>query len=305
MRKSSGKLPGLFLTSTLALSLASGNSLAGSTPLPPPASMQLLLLLALADNAMALTHRLLNESSAAKSVMASDNAEAKALHAEALKIYEQAVQANDAGDEAARDSALKKAKMTLFRAAILAKKKSAPGDHSHTVYKTRAESAAALLDAHQRIRKEKNAGADVVAVEEKARADMAAAEAAFKQDDVKTATQLIDQALSSLKGSLISLRDGSTLVRSLNFETPKEEYEYELDRNQSHTLLTNMLLQNKKLSEFSQKRFDKEMQQARALRKQAEEQAAADDYEMAIKTLEESTKHIVRAIRAAGVYIPG
>ena len=270
----------------------------------PPAPMQLLLL-ALADNAMALTHRLLNQSSAAKSIMASDNAQAKALHAEAMTLYEQALKAESAGDEAARDEALRKAKMKLFKAAQLAKAAPGLGDRSHSMYQQRASSAAALLDAHKRIREEKQAGAEAEALENKAIADIADANAAFERDDVDSAMQLIDQALRTLKHSLISMRDGTTLVRSLHFDSPKEEYEYELGRNQSHTLLTSILLQKKPLSENAKQRFDKDMEQAKALRQQAEEQAAGGDYEAAIKTLEESTRHIVRAIRAAGVYIPG
>ncbi len=270
----------------------------------PPVPMQLLLL-ALADNAMALTHRLLNESSAAKSVLASDNADAKALHAEAMKFYEQAIKADADGDTETRDQSLKKAKMSLFKAAQLAKKAPGLNDRSHSLYKRRAKSAAALLDAHKRIREELKPGTEVETLELKAIADIAAADASFKKDDVPGATKLIDQALSALKGSLIKMRNGTTLVRSLHFDTPKDEYEYELDRNQSHTLLTSILLQKKPLSENAKQRFDKDMSQARELRQQAEAQAEKGEYEAAIKTLEESTKHIVRAIRAAGVYIPG
>lgn len=287
----------------LTTSLATGSSLVSAAP-APTVPIQLLLL-ALADNAMALTHRLLNESSAAKSIKASDNADAKALRAEALEYYEEAVKADKAGDEAGRDAALKKAKMNLFKAAQLARAAPGLGDRSHSMFERRLKSADALLDAHRRIREETKAGSEVEALEKKAIADIDAAKAAFEKDDVDGANKIINKALGELKGSLITMRNGTTLVRSLHFETPKEEYEYELDRNQSHTLLTSILLQKKPLSENAKKRFDKDMKQAKALRKQAEELAAKGDYEAAIKTLEESTKHIVRAIRAAGVYIPG
>ena len=49
----------------------------------------------------------------------------------------------------------------------------------------------------------------------------------------------------------------------------------------------------------------KYMDMASSLRKQAETQASKGDYEAAIQTLEDSTKEIVRAIRGAGIYIPG
>jgi len=217
----------------------------------------------------------------------------------------QAAKADTSGDAEARDQALKAAKMKLFKAAKLAKQAPGLNDRSHSLYKRRAQSAAALLDAHKRIREELKPGAEVEALEGKAITDMAAANAAFEKDDVAAASRLIDQALSALKGSLISMRNGTTLVRTLHFDSPKEEYEYELDRNQSHTLLTTILLQKKPLSENARQRFDKDMAEAKALRKQAEAQAASGAYDLAIETLEKSTKHIVRAIRAAGVYIPG
>ncbi len=293
----------ILATTLLATTLLAGHATAGTTG-TPPVPMQLLLL-ALADNAMALTHRLLNESSAAKSIIASDNVEAKSLRDEAVALYEQAAKADASGNTEARDQALKRAKMKLFKAAQLAKAAPELDDRSHSLYQRRAQSAAALLDAHKRIREELKPGADVEALENKAIIDIAAANAAFEKDDVATATRLIDQALGALKGSLISMRNGTTLVRTLHFDTPREEYEYELDRNQSHALLTSILLQKKSLSENARQRFDKEMEEARTLRKQAEAQAASGAYDLAIETLEASTKHIVRAIRAAGVYIPG
>ena len=47
------------------------------------------------------------------------------------------------------------------------------------------------------------------------------------------------------------------------------------------------------------------MDTADTLRNRAEQQAAAGEYREAVSTLEQSTREIVRAIRSAGVYIPG
>jgi hypothetical protein len=41
------------------------------------------------------------------------------------------------------------------------------------------------------------------------------------------------------------------------------------------------------------------------LREDAESAAGEEQYEEAIELLEESTKELIRAIRSAGVYIPG
>ncbi len=303
MKREKSRLRATLGTALLATAIFVTHNTANAAN-PPPASMQLLLLV-LADNAMALTHRLLNDSSAAKSVLASDKADVKTLYSKAMEFYEQATRANASGDKETRDQALLQAKMALLKAAQRVKMAPELTDRSHSLFQRRTQSADALLDAHKRIRKELKTGADVEALENKAITDIAAANARFQKDDVDSAIRLIDQALSALKGSLISMRNGTTLVRTLHFDSPKEEYEYELDRNQSQTLLTSILLQKEPLSENAKQRFDKDMNTAKELRQQAETQATRGEYEAAIKTLKESTQHIVRAIRAARAYISG
>jgi cellobiose-specific phosphotransferase system component IIA len=50
---------------------------------------------------------------------------------------------------------------------------------------------------------------------------------------------------------------------------------------------------------------DMNMKIADDLRSQALDQAEQGDFDAAVKTLENSTGQIIRAIRAAGIYIPG
>jgi len=47
------------------------------------------------------------------------------------------------------------------------------------------------------------------------------------------------------------------------------------------------------------------LDKAEALRKRAEKAAGKKDFDTAVKTLEESTREVTRAIRMAGIYIPG
>jgi len=66
-----------------------------------------------------------------------------------------------------------------------------------------------------------------------------------------------------------------------------------------------VLLQDKRGAAGVDAMVARSTQAATQLRKAAEEQAARREFDAAIKTLEESTRELVRAIRAAGVYIPG
>ena len=109
----------------------------------------------------------------------------------------------------------------------------------------------------------------------------------------------------SIKLSLTKLREGKTLVRSLNFETKEDEYQYELGRNNTHNMLVNTVLKEKRNDPRLGKLMDIPLNQAEKLRSQAETEAASGDYETAIKTMEQSTKQIIKAIRMAGIFIPG
>jgi hypothetical protein len=115
----------------------------------------------------------------------------------------------------------------------------------------------------------------------------------------------LDKAYHLIKVSIESLRGGQTLVRSLNFATPEEEYDYEIDRNNTHKMLVKLLLNGKNSSAYVQEMVTKFTHSAKLLRIQAEQSAQDEKYEDAIKLLEQSTKQLVRSIRSAGIYIPG
>ena len=71
-------------------------------------------------------------------------------------------------------------------------------------------------------------------------------------------------------------------------------------------MLVDVLLQEKmKTNGGIETMVNKFMHRADELRARADEQASDGEYENAVTTLEQSTKEIVRAIRSAGIYIPG
>ena len=96
------------------------------------------------------------------------------------------------------------------------------------------------------------------------------------------------------------MRGGDTLVRSLTFASAEEEYHYEIDRNDTHRMLLNVLIEPARTSQVAPG-----TQQAAVLRGNAESAAQAKDFKAAVRLLEDSTRELVRAIRTAGVYIPG
>ena len=115
----------------------------------------------------------------------------------------------------------------------------------------------------------------------------------------------LDKAYEKTKLSVERSREGETLVRELKFETPEDEYIYELDRNDTHRMLLTVLLQEKMKSDRIKERVESFITAADEFRATAVDSAEDKRFEDATAELERSTSELVKAIRSAGVYIPG
>jgi hypothetical protein len=256
--------------------------------------------------------RLINESAAAKQIESGDNQEAKARHAEALTQLEAAKAAQAKGDAEAAAAALSEAKKAMFAAMRLIGGKVVK-DKKRENYNNKLQSLKALLAAHQRVREEKAAGknADKVMldaalkVEQHAENEIAQAQQQLDAGALDEAMKLVNDAYLSIKLSITQMHNGDRLVRSLHFETKQDEYQYELDRNDTHKMLINTVLKEKHEDPRLGKMMDIPLNKADQLRQQAEQQAAQGDFEGAIKLLEQSTQQVIRAIRLGGIFIPG
>lgn len=245
---------------------------------------------------------LLEKSSAAKQIEASGDAQAKAERMRAMDIWQKAKNAFDAGDLEQTQKLLLEAPKVMFAAARHAAPEDVLREKVKADYVNRRESVKALLAAQRRITDEKGgvAGAAETAknVEKMlAEADGLAAEGRYAQ-----ARGVVDQAYLLAKASVGQMRSGDTLVRSLNFANKEEEYKYELDRNDSLFMLYKVLIEQKgTVTPF----VADQVKKGQDLRAQAERAAGSGDHAAGIKLLEDSTSQLVRAIRSAGVFIPG
>lgn len=257
--------------------------------------------------------KLIHESAAAKQILKSDNPEARALRDKAITHLDEARVAEAKGDNEAVTEALNQAKQAIFSAMRLVSGK-AVKDKRQENYNKKRHSLESLLAAHQRIRKENKqnggdaairASKEALETESHIQAKMLEAQAHYEKNELVKAGEVLNNAYLSLKLSLTKLRDGKTLVRSLHFENKEDEYQYELRRNDTHNMLINTVLKEKRADPRLGKLMDIPLQEAEKFRAEAEQQASNGDFESAIKTMEMSTKHIIRAIRMAGIFIPG
>jgi len=248
--------------------------------------------------------RLVHTSSGARRVREGDVA-AQALQAEAARHLEVAEQRYEAGDMAGANDELQAATESMFQAI---RKVGWGSDHEakhRQEYEDKRKSLDALLSALDRVAKEKGGDAGAAASAGKIRATAEQADRLASSGRLSEAQSLLDQAYDEVKGAVEKMRRGDTLVRSLDFASPEEEYRYELDRNETHDMLVKILLEDKRLDARAQQRVDQFIADGHKLREKAEREAQAGRYQQAIRTLEQSTKELVRAIRSAGVYIPG
>ena len=249
--------------------------------------------------------RLLNQSSGAKQIIGGSSVEARTKREQALDAYRQARNKIDAGDERAAADLLDKSARLMFEAIRLATPTSLGQNQEISNYETRRKSVESLQQAFNRISDENNETESRDRVNQQLASLVERADALMQQRNNVQARTEIDKAYHLLKVSIESIRAGQTLVRSLQFETKEAEYHYEIDRNDTHSMLVGLLVDETKKSQAMQNKITEYVAEARLLRQQAENFASQDAHEQAIELLEQSTRQLVRAIRSAGIYIPG
>ena len=283
----------------LALCLvATGAPAQAPAPAPPPNREQL-------ERKLISTSTLIESSSAAKQIESSGVAGATAQRTRARDLHRQAGEALRGGQLEAAAKMLDDASRAMFEGVRLAAPDQIAGPKQRTDFDARMESTRALLDAQKRIALEKSAGPRAGELSQRIESMMAEATELARGGRMPDARRTLDQAYLAVKAAIGGMRGGETVVRSLNFANKEEEYRYEVDRNDTHRMLVQVLLTDKRGGAGVGAMVDQSLGVAAKLRTQAEEQAGRREHETAVKTLEESTRELVKAIRGAGVYIPG
>lgn len=251
------------------------------------------------------TRTLIETSTGARQIEASGDAAAAADRTRARELHAQAGDALRSDQLEAAARLLDEASRALFAGVRKATADQLSGRKERADFEARMLSTRALLEAQRRVAAEKNSGQSARDVSNRVEKLLAEASEQARGGMMGAARRSLDQAYMAVKVSAIGLRDGDTVVRSLNFASKAEEYEYEVDRNETHRMLVDMLLKEKRGMASVGAMVDQALSAAAALRSQAEGEAARRDHEAAVKTLEQSTRELVKAIRGAGVYIPG
>lgn len=280
------------------LALALCAAVASAAQAAPPERSQL-------ERKLTSTRTLIETSSGARQIEASGDPAAAADRARARELHAQAGDALRSDELESASKLLDEASRALFAGVRKAAADQLSGRKERADFEARMLSTRALLEAQRRVSAEKNSGQPARDVS--ARVEKLLGEASEQASGglMANARRTLDQAYMVVKASAIGLRDGDTVVRSLSFASKADEYHYEVDRNDTHRMLVDMLLKEKRGTVSVGAMVDQALSAAAALRSQAESEAARRDHEAAVRTLEQSTRELVKAIRGAGVYIPG
>jgi hypothetical protein len=250
------------------------------------------------------TGALVSQSSGAKQVESSGNVDAKVQLTKARELHAQAKVFLDGGDIDAANKLLHAAARTMMEAVGMASADQVHARKDKVDFDARRESTRALLDAGQRISAEKGAGPRNAELMKRIEAMIVEADRQAAAGQLPEARRTLDQAYGAARAAVSGLRGGETLVRSLNFASKEEEFHYEIDRNETHRMLITLLLQDKRSGSVDVM-VERALEASAKLRAQADEQARRREFDTGVKSLEDSTRELQRAIRAAGVFIPG
>ncbi len=247
--------------------------------------------------------KLINSSSGARQVLSSDSVQAKEYHEKAKSLYAQALQSSDKAEASSLLNQSIKAMYTAIRAAspasLLAEKKQTDFDRLKRSIDT-------FMEQQERISDEKGSDAEGNALRSQVTTLVGEATRIFDAGEKEKGQALLRESFEMLRNSIEGMRGGETLIRSLNFATKKDEYEYELERYKSQRMLVDVLLKEKlAASAYTAKKVSGYIAVAEDERAGAEKQAAGGDHDEAVKSLERARKQIVRALRSGGIYVPG
>ena len=244
---------------------------------------------------------LVETSTAARQIDSSGNPRAIAQRIEARQLVRLAAEAHAAGDERSAATLLDGAARQMLEGARLAAGEQVHGANLEREIGARIESVQALLAAQKRISAEKSveAGAGAARQIEELLGQARTLHAAKRFTEAQPIAQ---KAYLLAKASIGSMRGGDTLVRTLSFASKEEEYHYEVDRYETHRMLLDLLAKKPGTQDATGQAF---VARAEQLRREADANARRGDHASAVNGLEDATRELVRAIRAAGVFIPG
>lgn len=247
-----------------------------------------------------LLEKLLQGSSLAKRIERSGNSQAEALLATARKSLVQSEEELYAGQYEAAEAAANQGinAVTTASRMVVDRRYEEAGDRER--YQQLRKRVLSFTEAFQRVVIEKQ-GQDIAGLldQKKVGELLLDAEGLVQKGNYAMANQRMTEAADAVEHALSRARDKETLLHELKFDTPVDEYNYEKQRNKSYELLVDILEKERKGKGLEDVRAAIELNRRR--RAEADELVDGGDVVAAIRTLEEGTENLARALRRSGL----
>ncbi|GKT12728.1 MAG: hypothetical protein ISEC1_P1708 [Thiomicrorhabdus sp.] len=256
-------------------------------------------------SSLVLVEQLLTQSSLAERVRTAKLPEATKSLSQALSIYTKALGYLASGELNQAVIARSEVMRLLMIAGRLANNTPAYVSKKPSIdYQKKLKSIDALLSAHKRITDDNKDYSKQSLLEESIDPLLLEAGQSAAKKSFKDAMVSLSKAYVLIAESIKSQRDGLSLVRSLDFATFKEAFDYEISKYEHYKMLVNMLINDReliKIDKESKPFFDR----AKSYYDQGVLLASKGEHKQAIGFIEKASKTLVKLIQHSGVYIPG
>jgi|GEM_PF-1354955 len=283
------------------LTAASGG--AASSENTPAKASQPEVSVAMVNQKLMFADMLVN-SAASSRVKASANDEAKQTQSKAEALVAQAKEQLKSGDNQGAYSNAEEGLALLKQAAQLV-----PSEEEIAVLRENYEELLHSVDNFKKSHEESyqrmlKAGGEASAVDyDKKQVALLTqdAQSLAEKNDFVNANKKLEHAQHIITAAIQQMLNSQTIVYDLNFESPQEEYEYELKRFGGYEELIPVAIEQKKPNEGTQKLMESFVEKGQKMRSIAMDTAKAGDYPRAIAMMQDATKEVRRALRMVGV----
>lgn len=257
---------------------------------------------------MRLVKLLLEQSPSLQRIPASDNAKAKETLAQAQARYDQAVGESAAGHAEVAQKLLDEALRLIVAASHLEPNAAAVTARERARSLELREAIGNFQGLHKNMMarmQAKNPKTPPPELDQTGIArfmNQAAAQEA--EGKLREANASLTSAYMSVVQTLNTMLKAETLVYDLKFNTPAEEFQYEMARYRSYEELIPIALAQLQPTRETGKLSETLVRKSHGLRDQAQQQADGGDHRAALKSLQEADAQLQSALRVVGVAVP-
>jgi tetratricopeptide (TPR) repeat protein len=258
----------------------------------------------------AFARSLVEDAAVAERIKASQDAEALRLFALAKENYASALASVKGGDYAKAEQQFNDAMSAMGKARRLAPDAAALAAKQRAEYAEKLQSVEGLEKSYRSYLKHtgRKPGAAGSETDESATLGISrlleAARRHAAENRPGDALRALDKAEQVMRSALNRVLGSTTLDYALKFETPAEEFAFELERNRSYVELVPVAIAEYKPKEESRLIIEVLVKQSREAIEQARSYAEQKDYQRALASVRSGTEYLMNALGIAGLVVP-